>query len=64
MYKETESLYHQENNYRREVVLPDNRLRYNIFHVEDYQITIEMKRDKENPVAFIRRWQLVSRTVS
>lgn len=64
MEEETIKLYEQDKQEKTEVSLGDGQLRYNVFHNSDFQIKIEMKKEKENPVAFIRRWQLVSRTVS
>lgn len=64
MYEETEKLYHQEREDNTVVTLSENQIQYNIFHVKDYQITIKIKRDVEDPIAYIRRWQLATRTVS
>ncbi len=64
MYEETEKLYHQELTDQKEVSLSENQLTYNLFHVKNYEITLKLKRDIENPVAYIRRWQLAARTDS
>ena len=64
LYMETESLYQQNQTVQVEVNGSMNRIPYNIFHVKNYQITIYLQRDKENPVAFIRRCQLASRGIS
>ncbi|MGN0437363.1 MAG: hypothetical protein ACI4F4_02485 [Lachnospiraceae bacterium] len=64
LYMETENLYQQNKNVQVEVNGSMAQIPYNIFHVKNYQITSHLQRDKENPVAFIRRCQLASRGIS
>lgn len=64
MYEETEKLYKQNNKNQITITVHENQVPYQIFQTDNFQIRIEMKKEEDDSVTFIRRWQLANTTIS